>query len=77
MNGLTTVFVPGACSNSGYGYSETKAFLGFSSLVLCSLVRPGAYPREEHLQTLAVLGNIRLGWKSLPGTNTIAYWAHS
>jgi hypothetical protein len=23
---------------------------------------------------LGLLGNIRLGWKSLPGTNTLAYY---
>ncbi len=39
-------------------------------------VRPGAYPRVEHLkgallgQTPALPTNIRLGWKSLSGTNT-------
>jgi hypothetical protein len=26
------------------------------------------------LQPLALLTNIKLGWKSLPGTNTLAYW---
>jgi hypothetical protein len=25
-------------------------------------------------QALALLTNIRQGWKGLPGTNTIAYW---
>jgi len=43
-------------------------------------VRPGAYPREEHLKVVslgqapALLANIRLGWKGLPGTNTLAYY---
>jgi hypothetical protein len=41
--------------------------------------RPGAYPSMEHLKgtslgyAWALLGNIRLGWKGLPGTNTIAF----
>ncbi len=42
-------------------------------------MRPGAYPRVEHLKG-ALLGlapalqvNIRLGWKGLPGTNALAY----
>ncbi len=41
--------------------------------------RAGAYPRVEHLRE-ALLGqtqvsstNIRLGWKSLPRTNALAY----
>jgi hypothetical protein len=42
-----------------------------------------AYPSEalldapllEKLQITA--SNIRIGWKSLPGTNTLAYLAHS
>ncbi len=40
------------------------------------LVRPGAYPRVKHLkgaslgQAPALPANIRLGLKSLPGTNT-------
>jgi hypothetical protein len=33
--------------------------------------RVGAYPSEVYLPT-----NIRLGWIGLPGTNTLAYWAH-
>jgi len=39
-------------------------------------VRPGAYPRVEHLKgaslglSLALPANIRLGWKGLPGPNT-------
>jgi len=39
----------------------------------------GAYPRVEHLKgaligrALALLANISLGWKGLPGTNTQAY----
>ncbi len=41
-----------------------------SSLVLCLWVMPGAYPRVEHLK----VANSRLGWKGLPGTNTLAYY---
>jgi len=44
---------------------------------------PGAYPRVEHLKS-ASLGqapaspaNIRLGWKSLSGTNSLAYYENS
>ncbi len=41
--------------------------------------KAGAYPRVEplkvasHLQALAVLANIKLDWKGLPGTNTLAF----
>jgi len=34
-------------------------------------VRPGAYPKVE---LLALDSNIKLGWKSFPGTNTLAYY---
>jgi len=43
-------------------------------------VRPGAYPREEHLKGVslgwapALPTNIRLGWKSLSGTNAAGYY---
>jgi hypothetical protein len=44
-------------------------------------VRPGAYSRGEHIKgsslkgrLLALPTNIRLGWKGLPGTNTLAYY---
>jgi hypothetical protein len=46
-------------------------------------VRPGAYPRVEHLKGAslgwapALLANIRLGWKGFPGTNTLAYYEKS
>jgi hypothetical protein len=46
-------------------------------LVLCLRVRRGAYPTVEHLKdpslryALALSANIRLGWKSLPETNTL------
>jgi hypothetical protein len=41
------------------------------------------YTRVEHLkgaslrQALALPENIRLGWKSLPGTNFLAYYQNS
>ncbi len=44
--------------------------------------RPGADPRVEHLKgasfrlALACLANNRLALKGLPGTNTLAYYAH-
>ncbi len=52
-----------------------------SNLVQCLWVRPGAYPRVEHLKGACYLGwhlalpaNIRPGWKGLPGTNALAYY---
>jgi hypothetical protein len=53
-----------------------------SSLVYCLWVRPEAYPRVEHpksssLGLAPVLpAEIRLDGKSLPGTNTLAYYEH-
>ncbi len=43
-------------------------------------MRPGAYPRVEHLEgaslgkALALPANIRLGWKDSPRTNILAYY---
>jgi len=40
-------------------------------------VRPGADPRVDHLKGASLANlpeNIRLGWKGLPGTNTLAYY---
>jgi hypothetical protein len=43
-------------------------------------VKPGAYPRVEHLkgaffcEALALPSNIRLGWKGLLGANTLTYY---
>ncbi len=34
----------------------------------------GAYPREAPFRPLALPANIRLGWKGLPETNTLAYY---
>jgi hypothetical protein len=53
------------------------------TLVQCLRARPEAYPIVEHLKNaslelaLAILENIRLSWKGLPGTNTLAYYEHS
>jgi hypothetical protein len=50
---------------------------------LCRWVRTLAYTRVEHLKgasfrlALALLGNIRQGWKGLPGTDTVAYYENS
>ena len=42
---------------------------------------PGAYPRVEQVASLpynlALPANIRLGWKGLPGTNTLAHYKNS
>ncbi len=54
-----------------------------SLLVYCLRARPGVYPRVEHLKgssigwAPALPTNIRLGWKRLQGTNTLAYREHS
>ncbi len=56
--------------------------VSISSLIFCLQVRPGAYPREEHLKdaslelTLALLTDIKLeNCKVLPSSNTPAYLA--
>jgi hypothetical protein len=44
------------------------------------VVKAGAYTRVEYLsgaslrKALALLANVRLGWKGLLGTNTLAYF---
>jgi hypothetical protein len=46
----------------------------------CWQVRPGAYPKVEHMngaslgQALALPSNIRLGWKGFARTNALAYY---
>ncbi len=42
-------------------------------------VRPGAYSRVDHLKdaSLGYPPNIRLGWKGMPGTNTLAFYENS
>jgi hypothetical protein len=51
-----------------------------SSLVYCLQVRPGAYPRAEHLTT-RVGSNLTKKYttrlEGLSGTNTLAYWTYS
>jgi len=39
---------------------------------------PGTYPRVEHMKgaSLDLPTYIRLGWKGLPGANTLAYYEH-
>ncbi len=37
-------------------------------------VKAVAYPSEAPFRYLASPTNIRLGWKGLPGTNTLAYY---
>jgi hypothetical protein len=55
----------------------------FSILVKCFRVRPRACHRLENLKgalvrsTPVLTTNIRLGWKGLPGTSTLAYYKHS
>ncbi len=36
--------------------------------------KAGAYPSEAPFRLLASPTNIRLGWKGMPGTNTLAYY---
>ncbi len=63
-----------------YGFSQIpRVFVPYRLGQPSLMVRPGAYPRMEHLkgallgQTPALPTNIRLGWKYLPATNTLAY----
>jgi hypothetical protein len=57
------------------------SLVGLSSLV-CLWVRPRAYLRLENLKGAllwlapALRANIKLGWKGLPGANTLAYNEH-
>jgi len=45
--------------------------------------KEGAHPRVEHLKgvslgyALALLANIRLGWKGMLGISTLAYYRHA
>jgi hypothetical protein len=54
-----------------------------SSLDYCLWARPGAYPIVEHLKgplrgyVPTLQTDIRLGWKGLPWTNTLAYYKNS
>jgi hypothetical protein len=49
-----------------------KKYPRFAPKTGSTLKRPVAYPSVEHLKgtSLGLLANIRLVWKSLPGTNT-------
>ncbi len=51
-------------------------YTGACTIKLITAIIYGTYPRVEHLKGAsapALLANIRLGWKSLAGTNTLAY----
>jgi hypothetical protein len=58
---------------------ECFSLAGLSSLVKCLLVRPEPTRVENHSvapllsSLLALPANIRLGWKGLPRTNTLAF----
>ncbi len=59
---------------------ECLSLATFSSLIECFGLRPVAYYGvEDHSGApprlaLALIANIRLGWKSLPGTKTLDYY---
>ncbi len=53
-----------------------KSFITLATGLLFGL-RQGACGREEHLTALALLANIRIDWKGLPGTNEVDYLAFS
>ncbi len=61
------MFVPGK------PFESSQMFAGKSSRILNVDSLKGA-PLEK---APALLANIRLGWKSLPGTNTLAYYKKS
>jgi hypothetical protein len=47
-------------------------------LNVCKKSKARAYQSEVLLgRLLALLTNIRLGWRDIPGTNTPAYYEHS
>ncbi len=63
---------------------ECLFLTSLSSLVYCLRVWPGGYPRVEHVRGTLLKGrlltlttNTRLGWKGMPGINTLAYYEHS
>jgi len=59
------------------------SLVSLSSLVYCLWARQGAYPIAEHMKDSSVglapalPTNIKLGWKGLPGANTLAYYKNS
>jgi hypothetical protein len=62
---------------------ECLSLAGLSKLAYCLQVRPGAYPRLEHLKgtaglkakhSLCFLSNIRLFRLEILGSNTLAYF---
>jgi hypothetical protein len=60
---------------------QCLSLASFSTPVYCLWERPGDYPRVEgtslYSTLLALPTIIALGWKSLLGTNTIAYYDNS
>jgi hypothetical protein len=47
------------------------------SIMLCVIMLNSLVPGDPHSGRLLSLPlNIRLGWKDLPETNTLAYWKH-
>jgi hypothetical protein len=66
-------------------FTTGKEFVpaSLTSIVYCLWVRPGAYPKVEHLKgaflasALDLVANIRLGWLGLPGTKTLACYKFS
>ncbi len=63
---------------------ECLYLASLSNLVYCFCARPGAYLRVDHLtdfQKCRLLLNQQIlesvGWKGLPGTNTLAYYEYS
>ncbi len=59
---------------------ECLFLTSLSRLLYCLWRGPGVYHWVEHMkgssivQVFALPTNIRLGWKGLPGTNTLAYY---
>jgi hypothetical protein len=62
------------------GSQKLECLFILSSLVRYLWLRQGAYLRVEHLKGVSLgytppsLTNISVGWKGLPGTNTLAYF---
>ncbi len=81
---LTRYLTCGQCYKTFYGrklrifvISQSLSLASLSSLVYCLWARPGSCPRVETSERFFIrvgfTSNIRLGWKGLPGANTLAY----
>jgi hypothetical protein len=63
-----------------YNKLERLSLAGLSSLFYCLRVRPGAYPRVEHLkdvslgQAPSLPARTEQSWKGLPVANALAYY---